>query len=278
MPPATDPIERAHLKDAAGFSPPIHRLAPSAELAGAIRRFWVPVWALPDGRSTTQRVLQYPVCQLVIASDYAHLVGPRTGLSTKTLSGAGYAFGAMLQPAVGSLLLGASMTTLVDRDLDLVAVPALAAGPLIEAVRAELTDPDDPAARVRAARLVERSLAFLLPLDETSLMVNDLVEYVESTPSVLRVSDLAARFALSERSLQRLVRDRVGLSPKWLIQRRRLHEAAGRLSEPDRPPLAELAAELGYADQPHFARDFRRVTGLTPGEYAAEPRPEPGPV
>ena len=33
--------------------------------------------------------------------------------------------------------------------------------------------------------------------------------------------------------------------------------------------LAEVASLLGYADQPHFIRDFSRVTGMTPGEFAA---------
>ena len=31
--------------------------------------------------------------------------------------------------------------------------------------------------------------------------------------------------------------------------------------------LAEVAADLGYADQAHFTHDFRTVTGMTPGEY-----------
>ena len=67
--------------------------------------------------------------------------------------------------------------------------------------------------------------------------------------------------------MQRLTRRRVGLSPKWLIQRRRLQEASVRLR--DKPAsLADVAADLGYADQPHFTRDFRSVTGMTPGEFA----------
>lgn len=75
---------------------------------------------------------------------------------------------------------------------------------------------------------------------------------------------------MTERSLQRLCLRRVGLSPKWLIQRRRLQEAAGLLADPHWPTLTEVAGLLGYADQADFVHDFRAVTGLTPGEYAAE--------
>jgi len=74
-----------------------------------------------------------------------------------------------------------------------------------------------------------------------------------------------------ERSLQRLVEQRIGLSPKWLLQRRRLHDAVEALKA-GRGTLAEVAADLGYADQAHFGRDWRAVTGVTPGEFAAEPR------
>jgi AraC-like DNA-binding protein len=57
--------------------------------------------------------------------------------------------------------------------------------------------------------------------------------------------------------------------PTQVLRRYRLHEAADRLSDGDRPPWAELAAELGYADQSHFFRDFSAAVGATPAEYAA---------
>jgi AraC-like DNA-binding protein len=82
------------------------------------------------------------------------------------------------------------------------------------------------------------------------------------------VAQLCDAFDLSERALQRLVRRRLGLTPKWLIQRRRLHEAAEHLRHQS-TTLSEVAAMLGYADQPHFIRDFARVTGMTPGQFAA---------
>jgi AraC-like DNA-binding protein len=272
-----DPIERAHLRDAAGFSPPIERFAASPAVADLVRRFWVPIWSLPPGETSVQRVLQYPVCQLVVAPDYARLVGPRIGMSTRELAGTGWALGAMLQPAAGALLLGASMRTLADRDVDLADVAALDGAALAHDVRLLLgDDPTDVGAQRAAAGLVEDALSALLPVDEEGLLVNALVSWVEERPEVARVGELGDRFAMTERSLQRLCARRVGLSPKWLIQRRRLHEAAGRLADPDRPSLTELAATLGYADHAHFARDFRAVTGLTPGEYAAEPRPVSG--
>ena len=83
------------------------------------------------------------------------------------------------------------------------------------------------------------------------------------------MADVADAFGMTERSLQRLVLDRVGLSPKWLIQRRRLHDADAELKHGGRT-LAELAAELGYADQAHFTNDFRAVVGFTPGHYQTD--------
>ncbi len=98
--------------------------------------------------------------------------------------------------------------------------------------------------------------------------MNSVVEDVETSPELLRVDDLCERFGVGERTLQRLLHKRIGLGPKWLIRRRRLQEAADRLRDSG-VELAGVAAELGYADQAHFTRDFRRASGLTPGEFAA---------
>jgi AraC-like DNA-binding protein len=86
------------------------------------------------------------------------------------------------------------------------------------------------------------------------------------------VSQVCDEFGLSDRALQRLVHRRLGLTPKWLIQRRRLQEAAEHLRTRS-TTFAEVAAELGYADQPHFIRDFSKATSMTPGEFAALHQP-----
>ncbi len=270
-----DPVERAHLRDAAGYSPPIYRFAPTPALADVVRRFWLPVWSLPSGVRTQQRVLQYPVCLVVIADTYANLVGPTRGLATRELIGAGWACGAMLQPAAGSMLWAGPVCDLTDGVVPLESLLGLQGSALTAQVRRALGhDPHDAARQQQAVAAVEQALAGLLPVDEEGLLVNAIVEHIEIESGVLRTGQVCEKFGLSERALQRLTARRIGLSPKWLIKRRRLHEAAEALRSTVRPALARIAADLGYSDQAHFTRDFRSVTGLTPGEYASEPRPD----
>jgi AraC-like DNA-binding protein len=272
-PRAVDPIERAHLRDAQGFSPPVHRFVPSPALADIVRRYWLPVWSLPPGRTTVQRVLQYPVCLLVVSDTYARVVGPAAGLSTQELTGSGWAAGAMLQPGAGTPLLGGPMT-ITDTHVDLDTLETLDGAGLADSVRGAMAPaPADGERQLAAVLAIEQAIAGLAPLDEEGLLVNAVVDYVEGDPRVQRVGQICEKFALTERSLQRLAARRLGLSPKWLIQRRRLHEAAERLSAQVPVDLAGVAADLGYTDQAHFGRDWRRVTGVTPGEYAAQRRP-----
>jgi len=91
-------------------------------------------------------------------------------------------------------------------------------------------------------------------------------------PSLLRAEQVAAASGLTLRSLQRLFSDYVGIGPKWVIQRYRLHEAIARLDEGERVDFARLALDLGYADQAHFIRDFKALVGRTPREYARQGR------
>ncbi len=254
----------------------MHRYPAPAELAGLAQRFWIPVWSVEPGREATQRVLQYPCGLVVVSGEYARFYGVVAGLSSTRLTGDGWAVGVMLEPAGGFLVAGRSMADVRDRHVDLAEVLA-DAGPVVASVREAMRRPLLPAAHTRAMAALTTALRPFAPVDDEGVLINEVVAFVENDPQVVRVAQVCERFDLSERSLQRLTRRRVGLSPKWLIQRRRLQEASVRLR--DRPgSLADVAADLGYADQPHFTRDFRAVTGMTPGEFAVRfAPPEEGP-
>src|SRR3712207_5205244 len=260
-PARSDPIERAHLKEPGDASHVMYRYPADPAFDGLLQRFWIPVWSVPAGQEAPQRVLRYPVSLVVVAPDYARFYGVVSGLSTTTLTGIGWAVGVMCAPAAGALLAGGPMSRYTDRHVDVAEILGAAGERLTARVREAMADdPHAPDAHGRAMDAFGDALRPFLPVDADGLLVNRVVDFVESDREVVRVAQVCERFDLPERALQRLVDRRLGLTPKWLIQRRRLQEAAERLRAAP-VSLGEVAALLGYADQAHFTRDFARVTG-----------------
>jgi AraC-like DNA-binding protein len=269
VPVRMDRIERAHLKDPQDASHIMFRYAAGAEFEGLLQRFWIPVWSVPPGLEAPQKVLQYPVSLIVVSGEYARFYGVVSGLSTTVLTGTGWAVGLMCDPAAGFLLAGSSMARYTDRYVDVPDVLGPSGQQLVDRVRAAMgAEPTSTDAHRAAIEAYGDALRRFLPVDPEGELVNRLVAFVESRSDVTRVAQVCDAFDLSERALQRLVRRRLGLTPKWLIQRRRLQEAA-ELLRTRATTLGEVSAALGYADQPHFIRDFSRVTSMTPGEFAA---------
>lgn len=85
--------------------------------------------------------------------------------------------------------------------------------------------------------------------------------------TLLRAQDVAARAGASVRSRQRLFAAYSGVSPKAVLARYRLQNAAASIDAGELDDLAGLAAALGWFDQAHFSRQFRAVVGGPPGEY-----------
>jgi AraC-like DNA-binding protein len=89
---------------------------------------------------------------------------------------------------------------------------------------------------------------------------------------LVRVDQLADLAGTSVRSLQRLFATFVGVSPKAVLARYRLQDAAAAIDDGEVEDLAGLAASLGWFDQAHFSRDFRSVVGMTPSAYLQKAR------
>ena len=104
--------------------------------------------------------------------------------------------------------------------------------------------------------------------DPSRALVLDIVEAMRAAPPGIRVTGLAADFAVSPRTLQRLFAQHVGASPKQVLQRFRRHQAVELLRGNHSLNLSRLAVELGYHDQAHLARDFRTTLGRSPSAVA----------
>jgi len=83
-----------------------------------------------------------------------------------------------------------------------------------------------------------------------------------------RISRLSGRLGISERQLRRRFEGAVGYSPRTLARVLRLQRFLA-LAEADGRDLARLAADAGYADQPHLTRDCTELGGLPPAALLA---------
>jgi transcriptional regulator GlxA family with amidase domain len=90
--------------------------------------------------------------------------------------------------------------------------------------------------------------------------------------ALVRVDQVAALGGMSVRSVQRLFATFVGVSPKAVLARYRLQDAAALIDAGAVDDLADLAATLGWFDQAHFSRDFRAVVGVPPSAYLQRAR------
>lgn len=237
--------------------PRFTRLAPEGEASRLVAWFWIPQWELPAGEVSRQDVLAYPAANLVVEPDGVRLWGPTTRVTERELRGSGWAAGAVLTPAAFARLHDAP-SDLVDAHVPLDA-PELQRD--VTAAMPHL----DAAAGAFAAWLTAR----VGPLTHEALLANAMAELLMTDASILRLDDAAERLRVSVRTLQRLAHRTVGVSPAAMIRRRRLQEAAQRVRDEPGVPLAEIAAELGYADQAHLANDFRTVLGFTASDYRA---------
>lgn len=115
--------------------------------------------------------------------------------------------------------------------------------------------------------------AFTMPVNapdvfaavDTRLVDPTNVPLIEAVLSATSVSDLVERSGRSHRYLQRWFERHVGVAPRIYLRLLRFSNAFDRLPESN-GSLASHAADHGFADQSHMAREFRSMSGLPAGK------------
>ncbi len=255
------------------------------ELEGIIDWFWSVSWHLPPGHVHEQRILNHPSGHISVGTiddsgvrldpAQGRVYGVLTGLGSRRLSDDGWTVAAKTTVGGLGVLVDRPAVEIVDSQLDLDdALPGLDGSALLNRVNSAVT----PGSAVDHLRHALVSIAAQRDSNDLKAAreVARVAALAEHDRTVCRVDQLAAAAGVSVRTLQRLFDRHVGVSPSWVIRRWRIIEAAeaakladgpGEASSDSWPGWAQLAAELGYADQAHLSRDFRRHLGFTPGEY-----------
>ncbi len=84
------------------------------------------------------------------------------------------------------------------------------------------------------------------------------------------LSHVASRLDLLPRTLERRFSSQVGMPPKRFARVRRLQRVLRAVRRSAEPVWHELAADHGYADQPHLVHEFRELAGITPCGYTPQ--------
>lgn len=206
-------------------------------------------------------LLSDPCVHVVVERGASRVVGVWTRRWTRELAGLGHVRAVKLLPGGIRGLVGAPAHTLTDRITPLAEVLPID----VARLEAEVMGPDDDHEAFGPLLAVLRALR--RPRDPQIELVAKLARAASSDPTLTSVEALASRGGIGVRSLQRLFRDYVGCSPKQLIRRARLQEAALAIERGEAPSLARLAADLGYTDQAHLTRDFKAAVGKTPRAF-----------
>ncbi len=237
---------------------------PAEELAFFVEHYWIIDWDLRGQPPFTQEILPYPCVNLVFEKDYTRIFGVDSGKFARRLEEKGRVFGVKFRPGAFYPFLKSPVSQLTDSSMRLGEVFGMDYRPVERGIIAE----NDQEAQITFAETFLRE--FLPKPDKNIMLVNEVIECITHDRTVTKVENLVSSLGLSKRSLQRLFNQYVGGSPKWVIQRYRLHDATEHLAAGAVEDWSQLALELGYFDQAHFIKDFKTVVGKTPAEYARQ--------
>lgn len=237
------------------------RLQPPPDLAAWIDCFWMVTWNLEQ--PYLQETLPHPNFYFAFQDGRCSVGGVNTGKSMHLLQGRSGVFGIRFRPGGFRPFMSAPAITLGNR-----IVPAAEIfGERVGALEAEL----DSFAWVedRMMAVTSEFLRYRLPeADPQAADAEKLVVQIRDESAIKTVNDLAARTGLGPRTLQRVFREYVGASPKWVIRRFRLHELVEVMNSGERRDWSQVALELGYFDQAHLINDFKAIVGCSPAQYS----------
>jgi len=231
------------------------------DLAPLVEQFWLVDWDLRGQPSHTQQNWPDPNMHLVISKQGTKVLGPISKKYLHNMQGQGRIIGVKFNLGVLAKSLPCSIDKAVDIEFRAADIFKFEQQKLIENTFHAKSD------KAVVEHLSHELQNYTHKIAPAILTVQTLAKQIKEDSEINRVEILAERSHHSVRSLQRMFKTYVGLSPKWMIRKYRLHHALEML-ESEQLSLAELASNLGYADQSHLIRDFNEFLDITPNKYA----------
>jgi AraC-like DNA-binding protein len=237
------------------------RRKPASDLMYWIAHYWMINWDLRGCEPQLAESVPHPNVHVIFEPAASVVCGVQTRMFRRMIQGQSQVFGIKFKPGGFRPFLTFPVSKLADRSVPVDRILGSEVKSLRDLVLSSATENE----KVKAANAFFQ--ARMPALNKTIALAGELVESILEDREIKTVDDLVARSGVGKRSLQRLFNEYVGVSPKWVIRRYRLHELIERANEGEEPDWPQLALELGYFDQAHLINDFRSITGYSPTEY-----------
>jgi len=239
------------------------RLLPSDDLAYFVEHYWIVGWDLTSKPPFVTETLPYPSVHLVIEQPVSQLYGVTSGKFVRRMEGKGRVFGIKFRAGAFYPFVRTSISDFTDKVIPLTDV----FGDAVLALERAMVPLDD-SEQDQMVALAETFVRERLPAEDDNVrVVNEIVDCISADPAITKVDAVSNRTGIGMRQMQRLFSLYVGVSPKWVIKRFRLHEALERLAAGHEVDWPQLALDLGYFDQAHFIKDFKAMVGRSPLDY-----------
>lgn len=240
------------------------RITPDEALADMIENYWIIEWDRPSEPDYIQQNIPHPSANLVIdPQGRSGLFGIISERFSYTITQFGALFGCKFWPGGLRAFTNAPMHQLTDQ-----------CGPISTHFTLDDTDLINRFNASNDKHAFAQTFDALLLVQQPTLpakakQARHLVATIDANNEIFSVADLAGFAGITPRSLQRLFRDFVGVSPAWTIQRYRIIDAVDAINKGEEVDLTTLAQNLGFYDSAHFSKSFKALIGTSPNAYRA---------
>jgi AraC-like DNA-binding protein len=248
----------------------LRRYFPNDLLRDLIEQFWFVSWDFKDDESHTQENLPDPNFHLILDSQRVDfqtvnirkvkLIGPISKSYSYKMEGAGEIIGIKFALGALSAYLESPISQYVDKEIDFQQLVNIDIDSIISMLSGGKNDEQ------KIDLLHAFITPFIRPPSSELIRVHELVNLIKNNAGITKVEHLSEKSNISIRTVQRCFQQYLGLNPKWLIRKYRLHQAL-ELIEQQNANLLDIVALLGYTDQSHLIRDFKDMIGVTLHNY-----------
>lgn len=238
----------------------LKRYHPSPDLAHFVEHFWIVRWDIADGAAFDTEIVSSPSVNIALTSDTAEITGLVTGKFTYTIKGNGAVLGIKFKPGGFYPFFKKPIDRLTNQIVPLTTMFSVTR---IKKLTSDLHGPDQTL--VDAAEKLLRSKR---PEEDATIdAINEILSQIQQDKQLTTVQAVCEKNEVSERTMQHAFQRYVGIGLKWIITRYRLQDVIDDIDNGAKD-WASLAQEYGFSDQSHFIRDFKKIVGETPAQYA----------